>query len=258
MLCITGPDSGLGVIWKYIGSGSGGTTGSLQEVIETTSSGNTPLVEVSYNGSGLPQYLYNADELAPGYSGSTRVTIGYTGSPAQVSSISNGTITGQVPTTTSTWSFNYTPCSINSPPSSCYTNATAYVHGSLAAGSTRQAAGYTFITPPCQQTGAVCSGRAGGEQIEVFYDFYGREMERVDELGNYTQEQYNAQGQLEWAEDQAGNPTDYAYDQVNDTLTSVTGPPDPGNGNTRPVTSYHYDEAAVGTPTGAPTCPGQH
>ena len=189
--------------WKYIGSGSGGTAGSLQTVTETYGQQQRePLMEVSYNGSGLPQYLYNADELAPGYSGSAKVTVTYessglSGSAAScVASVANGPISGateQSPTATSTWTFGYNPLQPRLSP--CYTADTADAHGSLAAGTPREAGGYTSITPPCQQSGsAVCSGRTGGEQIKVFYDFYGQEMERVDELGNYTQDQYSPRG----------------------------------------------------------------
>ncbi len=251
LLCIEGPD---GVTWKYIGDSGGGTTGSLMTVNDQT----RDLLKVTYytvgSGDGPPEYIYNANELASGYSGSDKVTLCYdnpasgclasTG-PHVLTSISQGPITGQVPTTTSAWSFAYTSCEVTA----CSTDATVH-HG-----STRLADGFTEITPPCQQSGSTCTGRTGGKYTKVFYDNAGQKMETIDPLGNTTQEQYTPEGQLQWSEDQAGNPTDYSYDPVDQTLTTVTGP-DPGSG-TRPVSSYNYDETSYGSVSGSTYTPGQ-
>ena len=63
-------------------------------------------------------------------------------------------------------------------------------------------------------------------------------------------------GQLLWTEDQDGNPTDYSYDPVDNSLSTTTGPADPGNGDVRPVTSDFYDETAIGSVSGSSYTPG--
>ncbi len=73
-------------------------------------------------------------------------------------------------------------------------------------------------------------------------------MEAVDPLGRSSQLSYDRDGRLLWSEDALGQPTDYAYDPVDDVLVSVTGPDPDGSGPLeRPVTRYRYDETAPGT-----------
>lgn len=82
-------------------------------------------------------------------------------------------------------------------------------------------------------------------------------IEAVDILGNVTMGGYSERGALLWTEDEDGNPTDYTYDEVNDVLVSVTGPdPDGGGPLARPVTSYRYDEKAIGTSGAGPALEG--
>lgn len=59
---------------------------------------------------------------------------------------------------------------------------------------------------------------------------------------------YDAKDHLLWTEDEEGNPTDYAWDTVNDLLLTATGPdPDGADALARPVTAYRYDEQQIGT-----------
>jgi RHS repeat-associated protein len=246
ILCVVGPD---GVRWLYTGDASA-TSGNLQ----TVSDGTRSVFKVTYTG-GLPHALYNADELAPGYSGSDSVTLCYGGtllascgagsSPHQVSEISQGPISGQTPTVSS-WTFQYHLGGM--------THTPAWpAHQS----ANRTVAGYTVITPPCQQPTVSCPDVPNnGAATTVYYDGNDLTLEKDNPLGGYTETDYNANGQLLWSEDEQGNPTDYSYDAVDNTLTSVLGPPDPGNGGTRPLASYNYDENAMGTLSGGSYAPG--
>ena len=68
--------------------------------------------------------------------------------------------------------------------------------------------------------------------------------------------QYNPDGQLRWTEDQDGYPTDYGYDPVDDSLSTMTGPADPGNDDMRPVTNDYDEETAIGWVSGTTYTPG--
>ena len=252
LLCIVGPDS---TTWSYVGDGSGGTSGNLQTVNRQASGSSLhPLLKITYT-SGLPSKLQNADDITS--SSSHDVLIGY--SSSQVTSVTVEHITGQ--TNPSVWTFQYSSCPLAGAPAECFTDTAVHAHGTLTAGTARLAAGYTKITPPCLQASYLCSGRDSGKYNEVLYDDAGQVMEGSDPLCvhldtscNHAQTQYSPDGQLQWSEDKAGNPTDYSYDPVDQTLTSVTAP-DPGSG-TRPVTSYNYDETAIGSVSGTTYTPG--
>jgi RHS repeat-associated protein len=246
LLCVTGPDSGspYNVTWKYIGDGANGESGSLQTVFD----GTRNLFKVTYAG-GLPQYLYNANQLAPGYTGTDKLSFGYDSStPKKLTSLSYGPTANQTPST-STWTFEYQAGGT--------THATKAAHAGLVQASTRTASGYTTVKAPCQQGVGSCTGRSGAASTKVFYDNLGFTMERDGPLGvnDYTQAQYNAKGQLLWSEDESagGDPIEYAYDAVDNTLTSVTAP-DSGNG--RPITIYNYDETKIGSVSGSTYTPG--
>ncbi|MGQ0804673.1 MAG: phage head spike fiber domain-containing protein, partial [Actinomycetota bacterium] len=245
MLCVTGPD---GVVWRYVGTGSGGASGSLQ----TVNDGTRDVLKISYDASGRPQVLLNANDLSklsgspdpslnPVYDSGHRLLLGYDGSN-RATSVSAERVSGQTPTT-STWSFAYA--------------TGGSTHASVHHGGARAAAGNTTITPPCQQGPGTCPGRSGSRRIKVFYDDRLQEMERIDLLGRYTLVSYNTSSQMLWSEDADGNPTDYAYDLVDKTLTSVTGPdPDGAGGLDRPVTRFNYDEKAYGAVSGTSYTPG--
>ncbi|MFY9587619.1 MAG: PA14 domain-containing protein [Actinomycetota bacterium] len=222
---MTGPD---GVMWKYVGDGAGGTSGRLA----TVNNGIRDVLKITYDGSGRPQKIQNANDLnpgaaSPGYDGTHAITIGYdTASPARVQTVTEGPVTGQTPAT-ATWTLAY--------------NGAASTDPTANHGGARPADGYTTLTAP----GASASSK-------VYFDHLGRTMESVDELLHATQVAYNDHDQLLWSEDADGNPTDNVYDAVNDVLLTTTGPdPDGGGPLTRPVTSYRYDETATGT-TGTP------
>jgi YD repeat-containing protein len=246
LVCVSGPD---GQQWKYIGAGSGGTSGSLQTIFD----GQRNILRVSYDSSGRPQTIQNANDLNPpsGYNATHNLTISYDGA-GKVASVANGPISGQTPAT-STWSFGYHPDTSGTTKA----DPTIAAHGSVTAGTQRAAAGYTIVTPPCEQAAGTCAGHSGTAQVKVYYDTLAQTMERVELPGSdgvvrHTQMQYSDSGQLLWTEDEDGNPTDYSYDAVDNTLSSVTSPDPDGSGPaTRPVTSYNYEETAYGSVSGS-------
>ena len=103
------------------------------------------------------------------------------------------------------------------------------------------------MKPPNQQP-------SGTKIARVWYDAQFHPLKTagvVDGInGTYQLSLYNGANQLLWTEDQTGAPTDYSYDPVDGTLSSVTGP-DPDGGGTlgRVTTSYRYDETTIGTAT---------
>ncbi len=257
IVCVTGPD---GQTWSYIGVSGG--SGLLQ----TIDDGTHEIFKVSYDSSNRPQYIQNADDLSPpaGYDSTHKLTISYDSSN-RVASVANGPVTGQTPST-STWSFSYHPDLSGA----TTTDAVANSHGVsgqpdyVAAGTHRQTAGYTTVTPPCEQASGTCTGHSGSAQIKVYYDSFAQVMERVelpgtDSVAHITQTQYSATvpGQLQWAEDEQGNPSDYAYEPTDNTLSSVTAPdPDGAGPAQRPVSSYNYDETTYGSVSGGVYTPG--
>lgn len=232
LVCISGPDS---VEWTF--KGQSDATGKLA----TINDGSRDIWRVSYNPDGTPAAIRNANDLdatnptiSPSTLSTHAVRIGYDDS--RVSSIADGPFRdrryGTVTQRTSTWTLDYeTPCS--------YTlDDPAHTHDL----ELPDAVGCTTITPPSQQ------GETTPKYTRVLWDGRSHPLEKVDVFGNYTLAAYNSRDQLEWTEDEDGNPTDYAYDPTNNTLTSVTGPDPDGEGALeRPVTSYRYDETKIGT-----------
>jgi RHS repeat-associated protein len=235
LVCVTGPD---GQTWKYFGES--GSTGRLAKVND----GTRDLIQMIYNGSGLPVTIKNANDLdptnaniSPGYLTTHTLSVGYdTATPARVTSVSENNFRdrryGTVNTLSATWSFAYQlPCS-----SSLHTAAQSH------STSLPSAVGCTLLTPPLQQ------GQPQPKTQTTFVDSNAHPIEVDDVLGNYTLSAYNARDQLLWTEDQEGNATDYSYDPVDYTLQSVTGPDPDGAGSLpRPVTSYRYDETQIGS-----------
>ena len=227
ILCISGPD---GVTWRFIGNAGSGASGKLARV----NNGTRDLVAITYDASGRPEKIQNANDLdpsgaSPGYNPAHAVTIAYdTASPARVQSITDGPVTGQTPTN-SIWSFEYFPGLVT-------TSASA------AHGGGRQAEGYTLMTPPNQQE------QPSPKKTKVYYDNLGRTIEAVDLLGNKTLTAYNDRDQLIWTEDEEGNPTDNTYDALENVLLSSVGPDPDGTGPLgRPTITYRYDETSIGT-----------
>jgi YD repeat-containing protein len=224
LLCVTGPDN---VTWKYIGDGTGGTSGRIAKVND----GTRDLLQITYT-NGKPTQIQNANDLnpsqaSPGYNSAHTVTIAYTNNLA--TQIAEGPITGQTPST-STWSFAY-----QSGPAA--TSATAAGHGELAAGTVRNADGYTEITPPREQ--------GTQNKTTVYYDDLDHPIDTLDLLGHHTRSSYTRSDQLEWTEDPDGNPTDYSYDPVTNALLAKSNP-NPAGGSPL-TTSYRYDELTIGT-----------
>jgi RHS repeat-associated protein len=237
-LCVSGPD---GVTWKY-------TTDPTSHEITGVNDGTRQLVALTYT-NGLLSKIQNADDLdpthaSPGYNGNHALTLKYDGSsPAKLICLIDGPISGQAASSQpscagggsaseSTWSFNYAP--------SCPALKAPAVSHSVAQGAS---IGCTTLTDPNQQP--------SGPGITVLYDNEYRPLEFDDaRLGSGHERislvEYNAQDQIAWSEDAAGNPTDYAYDPLTNVLDSVTGPVPVGGGVTRPVTTYRYDEQTVG------------
>ena len=227
ILCMSGPD---GVTWRYVGDTGGGVSGKLARV----SNGTRDVLAITYDASGRPQKIQNANDLnpsaaSPGYDSTHAVTITYdTATPTRVLTVTDGPVTGQTPTN-AVWSFTYVPGAVTTSPSATH-------------GGGRPADGYTLLTPPNQQ------GLPTPKQEKVYYDNLGRTIETVNVLGNKGLTAYNDRDQVIWTEDAEGNPTDNVYDTVNDVLTSSTGPdPDGGGPLGRPTTTYRYDETAIGT-----------
>jgi len=221
LICVTGPD---GVVTVFKGPAGTPTVAPLT----TINDGTRDVATFSY-ASGLLSQIQNANDLdpthaSPGYNGSHAVAVGYdTATPKRVATITDGPITGQSPSS-STWTFAYVP--------GATTTSASANHG-----AGRPADGYATVTAP-----------SAGASSKVFYDNLGRTLETDDVFGRSTLVQYNANDQVLWSEDQDGNPTDYVYDPLDATLTSVTGPDPDGVGPlTRPVTSNRYDETQIGT-----------
>jgi RHS repeat-associated protein len=230
IVCVNGPDN---VTWKYIGDAGGGTSGRLI----TINDGTRDLLQLSYGSNGMLSKLQNANDLdasVTNYDHSHSIQISYEGSN-RVSQISDGPITGQTPST-STWSFDYHPGTTT------VATATRKDHPGIAAGTVRNADGYTLVTPPRQQ------GQPSPKQTRVYYDGLDHPIETDDLRGNATLAAYNNRDEKLWSEDALGNATDLSWDTFNDTVTTVTAPdPDGAGPQTRPVTSYRYDETQIGS-----------
>jgi RHS repeat-associated protein len=230
LLCVTGPD---GATWKYVGDGSGGTSGRLARIND----GTRDVAAVSYDGAGRLNKLQNADDLdpanaSPNYNGTHALTVTYDPS-GRVQTVADGPVRDQTPSTATT-SFAYYPTPI-------LTTATRADHADVSAGTQRTAAGYTTVTPPNQQ------GQPSPKFEKVFYDDRGNAIEQDDTLGNVSLSGFNSQNQLLWSEDEDGNPTDYSYDPVDNVLLTKQSPdPDGAGPLTRPTTSYRYDERSSG------------
>lgn len=250
-LCIKGPD---GRTWKYVVDGSG----RLIKVTRTATDGVTAkdIAAVAYGTtSGLVETYQNANDLNPtdttlngsdqSYLAAHAITIAYTSS--KVTSVTDGPIRASYQfgtgTRTPVWTFAY----------SCSTGNTLPTPAVSHPGTTfpSSAFGCTELKPPNQQP-------SGTKVARVWYDPLFHPLKSagvVDGInGTYSLSLYNGSNQLLWTEDQTGAPTDYAYDPVDGTLSSVTGPDPDGAGSLgRVTTSYRYDETVIGTPTAAGT-----
>lgn len=222
LLCVTGPD---GVTWRYVGDEAGGTEGRLAIV----NNGTRNLFAVTYEDAESTRIVkvQNANDLdptnaSPGYDGDHVVEIAYDGA-GRVGEVSEGPITGQIPDT-AVWTFAYHPGEVETPRTS------------------RDAAGYTTVTPPRQQAELTPATN------ESYYDGLGREIEAVDVLGNAIATEFDEEGRILWTEDEGGNRTEFSWDSYSGLLLSETGPdPDGVGGLAPPVTSYRYDETMIGT-----------
>ena len=253
LLCVIGPD---GRYWRYVGDGAGGTSGRLRQVSLVSADGTVtrPLAAVSYGAtSGLVEGVQNANDLSPTdanlsaqYRSTHKLQVAY--ASGKVASVIDGPIRdreGASPTDLNPrWDFAYT-CSGSNP---LQLPAPAVSHPGPSWPSS--AAGCSELKPPNQQP-------SGARRLRVWYDALRHPLKRADVVddvnGTYTLSLYNAANQLLWTEDETGAPTDYAYDLVDGTLLSATGP-DPDGANPtlgRVASSYRYDESAVGSATTA-------
>ncbi len=251
ILCVTGPD---GVTWRYIGTGGGGTSGSLERVND----GIRDLMKLHWSASvpSLVDQVWNANDLdpaaaSPGYNPAHSLTIGYQLDATKdfykaVKSVAEGPVTSGGSSTTPTTTFNY----LRAPPSLVYPlTATRAAHDGVAVGTVRQQAGHTQVRPP--------KGYPTGPTYYVFWDAYGHALEERDPV-NFANAPfltaYDGLGRLLWAEDAEGNPTDYTWN-VNDNILVSKADPDPdGLGPLgRPATAYRYDEQQLNPDTGLST-----
>jgi len=244
IVCITGPD---GVMWKYVGDGSGGVAGKLARVND----GTRDLVAYGYSASPFKiNKIQNANDLdpthaSPGYNATHALTIAYDASN-RVSTITDGPTTGQAISTNSIWTLSYT----FSPPTTYATAATRAAHADGAIGTIRQADGYTTLKAPNQQGTSTVS--------TVYYDNLGRTLESIDRLGNISLAGYTSNDHVLWQEVFTENggvsPTDNTFDPVDNVLTQTQGPDPDGAGPLgRVTTTYRYDEATIGTANTAGT-----
>jgi RHS repeat-associated protein len=228
ILCVKGPDN---VVWKYIGDGPAGTSGSVARVND----GTRDLVRLTY-ANGLVAAIQNANDLdsghaSPGYDGRHAIALRYDGQ-RRLTELAEGPIGGQTPSV-STWTIGYVPGPVSTTP-------IAADHPGAPLGTVRQAAGYSTLEPP--------RSRGTGNAVKTFWDELGHPLETVDLLGHVTRSSYNGRDLLEWTEDETGAPVDFVHDPVTDVLLSVTGPDPDGPGPLgRPVTTNRYDEKAIGT-----------
>ena len=238
IVCIAGPE---GVTWKYIGDGTGGTSGNLAKVND----GTRDVVAFGYTASPVKiNKIQNANDLdathaSPGYNATHAVTIAYDTSN-RVQTVTDGPTTGQTPSTSSVWTLAYT----FSPPMTYATAATLAAHADGVKGTVRQADGFTTLKAPNQQGTSTVS--------TAYYDNLGRTIETVDRLNNIVLTGYAANGQVLWSEvfteNNGVSSTDNTYDPVDNVLTQTQGPDPDGAGPLgRVTTSYRYDETKIGT-----------
>jgi RHS repeat-associated protein len=250
VLCISGPD---GRVWKYTVDASG----RLIKVTRTSFDGTVvkDIAAVSYGASsGLVEGYQSANDLnytdstlsAGGntYRSTHKIQITYTS--GKVTSIVDGPIRSRYVTgafdVTPQWNISYSCSTILPTPANSHPGTTFPT----------MAYGCTAITPPNQVS------ISGTKTAKVLYDTQFHPLETstvVDGInGTYQLSLYNGANQLLWTEDETGAPTDYGYDPVDGTLTSVTGPDPDGAGSLgRVTTGYRYDEKAIGTATTAGT-----
>lgn len=230
IVCVTGPD---GVKWTYKADSKGN--------LATVNDGTRNLVTYTYgtsgNSNGLIQEIQNADDLTPmatslgaNYNTTHAVTVSYD-ADKRATQVSEGPISGQTPSTSS-WSFSY---HLTGPYPTDPTKAAHPDYG-IAAGTVRQAAGYTTLTDPL------------GGQTETYFDSGDHPIEIVDPLGHTSQQGWNGYDEQLWSEDALGNPTDNTWDDVNHVELTSTGPTVAAG---TPTTTYRYDETSVGSATSA-------
>ncbi len=231
ILCATGPD---GRTWRYVGDGSGGTSGRLI----TVNDGARDVLALTWNTAGRLASVRNANDLAPasaspGYDPAHKLQISYD-ADSRVTSIEDGPIGGQSPAS-STTTFGYSPGPVG-------ITATRAIHPGAPAGTVRSADGFGEVTPPRQQ------GQASPKRARTYYDDMGRAIEERDLAGRVTSSGYNPDGTLAWTEDSSGRPQDFTNDPLEKVVTETAGiDPDGSGSQPRPVTRTRYDERAVGT-----------
>lgn len=244
LLCVEGPNTAgdaANRTWKYIGSA--GASGQLVQV----HNGTRTVLQLSYGANGKPATLKNANDLdpnasGPGYTGSTgnpgvhELQLAYDGSNRLITvtetDVRDRYLSPSRPD--AIWSFAYY--------AGACPGTTLQAPAAHSTGSQPALNGCTELTPPRLQ--------GTTKRLRVFYDNLAHPLEQVDAAGNYTLTAYNHRDQLDWAEDELGNPTDYSYDSFDFSLSSVTGPdPDGAGPLVRSVTSYRYDETKVGDAT---------
>ncbi|HET7566676.1 MAG TPA: RHS repeat-associated core domain-containing protein [Gaiellaceae bacterium] len=232
IVCVTGPD---GVEWQLAGASGAATSAPFA----TLNDGTRVVAALGYDATGQLTSYRNADDeaptdpnISPDYNSQHSIQIGFDGtdSTARVTSFAEGPVTGLDPVSACPnqdplcWTFAY--------------HSGGQTDASQSHGGARDAAGWTEITPPNQQSMASPAKQA------VYFDGLDHPIETRDALGRVSQAAYNGNDELVWQEDALGNPTDYTWDTLTDTLQSVLGPPNQ-NGQ-RPLTRYGYDEAAIG------------
>jgi RHS repeat-associated protein len=227
LLCVTGPD---GRTWRYVGDGTGGSSGTLVRV----NNGVRDVMAFENNT------IYSADDLdpahaSPGYNPEHHLTIKYCAEgeshcpPGAVDSIIDSGVSSGSSSTSPTWSFLYGGQSTYK----TYTGA--------------QAKYLMRLYNP--KSGGPPTRLGGGEASYIWIDAKGHVMEtraanNLEVNWKGFQSAYNAAGQLLSSETPSGSQTTNTYDPGSGELTKTEGPQ--RSDGSRPVTSYRYDEQAMG------------
>jgi RHS repeat-associated protein len=232
ILCVDGPDGP----WKYVGDAGSGTSGKLLRVNALTRN----VFEVHYDTSARVDELHNANDLnpsdamlSPNYDDDHKIAIAYTN--GRVSSITDGPVTNQTDSSSSTWSFAYTAGPV-------LTDEREHDHGDLDFDAARYATAVSEVTPPNPE------GRSPAPTETTYYDDLGQLMQTDDVRGETTHAGFNRRGQFVWSEDASGHPTDTTWDSTNDVPTQET---EGTLGTDLRASFFRYDEKQIGSATAA-------
>lgn len=219
------------IVWRYIGSNASGTQGPLSTIEWDDGQTIRKVLRVSWLNGRITEIkdantLANESAPTPQHNGTYAATIGYDAStPAKISFVEQGPVTGQTGSATARTSFAYSAGGT--------TDVTRADHAPhIGLGQTRTADGNTTITSP-----------RGGVST-IWYDHLAHPIQTRDSLGRTTQTGWSNDLQV-WSEDATGAPSDTTYDPLHKIPTSAKGPAVAVAGQANPVrpeSLTFYDE----------------